>query len=64
VVRSTLERIAPHAEPGEGTHLERLERRIASGLLPYERQRRRYAGTGSMNAVVGALVQELRHDLA
>lgn len=64
VARSTLERIAPHAGPGEGPHLERLERRIASGLLPYERQRHRYAGTGSMNAVVGGLVEELRDDLA
>jgi carboxylate-amine ligase len=64
VARSTLERIAPYAEPGEGPHLERLERTIANGLLPYERLRYQYARTGSMNAVVRSLVEELRDELA
>ncbi|MEB3321455.1 MAG: YbdK family carboxylate-amine ligase [Synechococcaceae cyanobacterium] len=59
VARELLERIAPHAADDETPHLRRLAEALPGGL-PYQRVRRVLAASGSLEAVVRALTEELR----
>jgi glutamate---cysteine ligase / carboxylate-amine ligase len=59
-VADTLQPLA--AELGEADRLEALRRSVAEGLS-HARQRRVYEQTGSLQAVVGALVEELEAHL-
>lgn len=62
VARQTLDLVADTAARfGDTDHLSRLARAISAGL-PSERQRRRFAATGSLRAVVDAVIDELLRD--
>lgn len=59
----TLAQIRTEATPDELPYLDRLAAALAGGL-PYERQRHRFASSGSLPAVVAGLVEELRREQA
>jgi carboxylate-amine ligase len=62
VARQTLDLVADVAARfGDADHLSRLAQGISAGL-PSERQRRTFAATGSLRAVVDAVVDELLRD--
>lgn len=62
VARRTFELVTPAARRcGDAGHLARLERAMDAGL-PADRQRRTYAATGSLPAVVEAVIDELLQD--
>jgi carboxylate-amine ligase len=58
-----LERIAPYADCAERRYLDRLRERLPHGL-PYVRQRRIHAESGSLRQVVRTFVGDLRGDVA
>jgi carboxylate-amine ligase len=61
-LQAILEDLAPHAaRVGARAELEGIARTLAHGAS-YQRQRRIYAATGSLPAVVDALIQELARD--
>jgi carboxylate-amine ligase len=59
VARLTLESVEAFAEADERPGLQRLRHSLESGL-PYQRQRRIHARTGSLRTVVGELCDMLR----
>jgi carboxylate-amine ligase len=62
VARETLEHVGPAATRfGDADHLASLAQRVSAGL-PADRQRRTFAETGSLRAVVDAAVDDLLQD--
>lgn len=64
IALGTLDRIAPYTDAASGhSHLERLRRMIDEGP-PYQRQRRIFQATGSLEEVVHSLSRELAEEAA
>jgi glutamate---cysteine ligase / carboxylate-amine ligase len=60
---AVLRAVTPFADADEAAYLDRLRQTLEQGGLPYLRQRRTFATTSSLRAVVRALIVELRDEI-